>query len=95
MPATAGVEAPRQVKAGVSPSLDNVCDQILGDPPRHRMPRLTSAGAVVTALTKVLGPADASGDLERRLRQPVPRVGAKPGDPVPVSALPVQPMSIW
>ncbi len=85
---------PRQVKAGVSPSLDNVCDQILGDPPRHRMPRLTSAGAVVTALTKVLGPADASGDLERRLRQPVPRIGAKPGDPVPVSALLDQPPSL-
>ena len=27
--------SPRQVRAGVSPALDNVCDQILGDPPRH------------------------------------------------------------
>ena len=27
---------PRQVRAGVSPALDDVCDQILGDPPRHR-----------------------------------------------------------
>ena len=30
---------PRQVRAGVSPALDNVCDQILGDPPRHRARR--------------------------------------------------------
>ena len=29
---------PRQVRAGVSPALDNVCDQILGDPPRHHAP---------------------------------------------------------
>ena len=30
--------SPRQVRAGVSPALDNVCDQILGDPPRRRAP---------------------------------------------------------
>ena len=30
---------PRQVRAGVSPALDQVCDQILGDPPRHRSRR--------------------------------------------------------
>ena len=76
---------PRQVRAGVSPALDNVCDQILGDPPRHKAARLTTAAAVVSALTKVLGTADASGDLERRLRQPVPRVGV--GSPQPVSPL--------
>ncbi len=68
---------PRQVRAGVSPALDNVCDQILGDPPRHRASQLTTAHAVVTALTKVLGSADASGDLERRLKQPIPLVGAQ------------------
>jgi putative peptidoglycan lipid II flippase len=67
---------PRQVRAGVSPALDNICDQILGDPPRHRAPQITDANALVNALTKVLGTADASGDLERRLRQPIPRVGA-------------------
>ncbi len=65
---------PRQVRAGVAPALDNICDQILSDPPRHRTDQLTSAVGVVNALTKVLGPADASADLERRLRQPVPRV---------------------
>ena len=77
---------PRQVRAGVSPALDNVCDQVLGDPPRHRAPQITTANDLVNALTKVLGAADASGDLERRLRQPVPRVGAhQPATPVPGS----------
>ncbi|GAA3622425.1 murein biosynthesis integral membrane protein MurJ [Microlunatus ginsengisoli] len=65
---------PRQVRAGVAPALDHICDQILSDPPRHRGEQLTTAVGVVNALTKVLGPADASNDLERRLRQPVPRV---------------------
>ena len=32
----------------VSPALDGVCDQILGDPPRHRAERLASANDVVT-----------------------------------------------
>jgi putative peptidoglycan lipid II flippase len=66
---------PRQVRAGVSPALDNVCDQILGDPPRHHTPAINTAGGIVTALTKVLGSADAAPDLERRLRQPIPTVG--------------------
>lgn len=73
---------PRQVRAGVSPALDQVSDQILGEPPRHRAPQITSANEVVNALTKVLGSADASGDLERRLRQPVPQVRTTPGGPI-------------
>ncbi len=80
--------SPRQVRAGVSPALDDVCDQVLGDPPRHRVEPVTDANALVNALTKVLGAADASGDLERRLRQPVPRVGvSQPGTATPVSPL--------
>ena len=67
---------PRQVRAGVSPALDQVCDAILGDPPRHREVPIATAHDVVVALTKVLGPADASGDLERRLRQSVPLAGS-------------------
>jgi putative peptidoglycan lipid II flippase len=84
---------PRQVRAGVSPALDNVCDQILGDPPRHHAPAITTAGGIVTALTKVLGSADAASDLERRLRQPIPPVtgGSPAADPAataqPVSSL--------
>ncbi len=76
---------PRQVRAGVSPALDAVCDQILGEPPRHHAPPLRTANDVVNALTKVLGAADASGDLERRLRQPVPKVDSRRA--VPVSSL--------
>jgi putative peptidoglycan lipid II flippase len=74
---------PRQVRAGVSPALDNLCDQILGDPPRHKASQITTANALVNALTKVLGPADASGDLERRLRQPVPKVSVTAPEPAP------------
>jgi putative peptidoglycan lipid II flippase len=65
---------PRQVRAGVSPALDNVCDQILSDLPRHHVAAITTAGGIVTALTKVLGSADAASDLERRLHQPIPSV---------------------
>jgi putative peptidoglycan lipid II flippase len=72
---------PRQVRAGVSPALDNVCDQILGDPPRHHAAAITTAGGIVTALTKVLGGADAAPDLERRLRQPIPTVGGSASAP--------------
>ncbi len=78
--------SPRQVRAGVSPALDVVCDQILGDPPRHRADRLASANDVVNALTKVLGSADASTDLERRLRQPIPKVTSTPPITIPLHA---------
>ncbi|MFT4165506.1 MAG: murein biosynthesis integral membrane protein MurJ [Microlunatus sp.] len=78
--------SPRQVRAGVSPTLDVVCDQILGDPPRHRAERLTTANDVVNALTKVLGTADASADLERRLRQPIPKVTSTPPITIPAHA---------
>lgn len=78
--------SPRQVRAGVSPALDVVCDQILGDPPRHRASRLASANDVVNALTKVLGSADASADLERRLRQPIPKVTSTPPISIPAHA---------
>ena len=82
---------PRQVRAGVPPALDNVCDQILGDPPRHHGHAITSAGEIVTALTKVLGSADAGPDLERRLRQPIPTVGGR--SPVAETTANVQPVS--
>lgn len=82
---------PRQVRAGVSPALDNVCDQILGDPPRHHAPAITTAAGIVTALTKVLGSADAASDLERRLRQPIPSVTGR--SPAPDRAATAQPVS--
>ncbi len=77
---------PRQVRAGVSPALDHVCDQVLGDPPRHRAPAIATAVGLVEALTKVLGSADASSDLERRLNQPVPLVGRERPNPSPAVA---------
>ena len=82
---------PRQVRAGVPPALDNVCDQILGDPPRHHAPAITTAGGIVTALTKVLGGADAAPDLERRLHQPIPSVGG--GSQAADTTANVQPVS--
>jgi putative peptidoglycan lipid II flippase len=82
---------PRQVRAGVSPALDNVCDQILGDPPRHHGAAITTAGGIVTALTKVLGSADAAADLERRLHQPIPSVRGR-AEP-PDGAASTQPVS--
>ncbi len=85
-----GWMTPRQVRAGVSPALDGVCDYVLGDPPRHRAAPITTAAGLVAALSKVLGSADASGDLERRLHQPIPvlhrRVDPATGAP-PVSSL--------
>lgn len=64
---------PRQVQAGVSPALDLICQQILTDTPEQGT-HLTSMREVVQALTHVLGSADASADLERRMRHPVPVV---------------------
>ena len=65
---------PRQVRAGVSPALDTICDRILSPIPRYRETRLTTALDVVQALNQILGTADASQDLERRLHYPVPVV---------------------
>lgn len=79
---------PRQVRAGVSPALDQVTDQILGRPPRHHAPQLDTANEVVNALTKVLGTADATADLERRLRQPIPRVRPDETGEIPLSEQP-------
>lgn len=72
---------PRQIRAGVSPALDQIADQILSPTPRHHATPLETAGEIVQALSKVLGSADASSDLERRLRQPVPVVGAHDAAP--------------
>ncbi|MDO5681584.1 MAG: murein biosynthesis integral membrane protein MurJ [Propionibacteriaceae bacterium] len=65
---------PRQVRAGVSPALDTICDRILSPVPRQREEPLRTAHEVVRALTHVLGTANAAQDLERRLRYPIPVV---------------------
>lgn len=72
---------PRQVRAGVSPALDRICDQILSDPPRQHEPPLRSAADIAAALGKVLGTADASHDLERRMRYPVEVVHVDEAEP--------------
>lgn len=72
---------PRQVRAGVSPALDTICDRILSPVPRHRETRLRTAHDVVRALNQVLGTADAAHDLERRLRYPVPVVDVNEAEP--------------
>ncbi|MEO6472402.1 MAG: protein kinase family protein [Aeromicrobium sp.] len=41
---------PRQVRAGVSRDVDDVCDRILGSPPRHHLMPLGSAQAVARTL---------------------------------------------
>lgn len=77
---------PRQVRHGVSPALDRITDAILSDPPRDHEEPLRTASAVAAALTAVLGTADASHDLERRVRQPVPVVGVTDDAPTEVLA---------
>lgn len=61
---------PRQVRAGIAPALDTICDQVLSDSPRRSEVPLRTAHEIVRALNQVLGTADASSDLEHRLRYP-------------------------
>ena len=77
-PANSGrLLTPSQVRAGVSRPLDELCDRILNPVPRNRMSRITSAAGILRSLNGVLGAANASHDLERRLRVPVGQV--RPG----------------
>ncbi len=61
--------SPRQVRAGVSPSLDTVCDRVLSATPRGREERITSAKELDATLSLVLGDSDASVDLAARVRE--------------------------
>ncbi|GAB3708592.1 murein biosynthesis integral membrane protein MurJ [Mariniluteicoccus flavus] len=82
---------PRQVRAGVSPALDRICDQILSDLPRGKEAPLRTAAEVADELGRVLGTADASHDLERRMRYPVPVVQMDEEEPIPAQS----PMSAY
>lgn len=62
---------PRQVRAGVAPALDVVCDQVLSQVPRTGAAAITTAAQLDEALSRVLGTIDASADLEHRVRYPV------------------------
>lgn len=79
---------PRQVRHGVSPALDRICEQVLTAEPRQGEP-LRTANDIVNALTRVLGSADASADLERRLQHPVPPVMPEDGHPVETTDSPL------
>lgn len=60
-------QTPAQVRAGVSPALDRIADRILNPEPRSGEPIRTVA-RIALELSAVLGTADASHDLERRVR---------------------------
>ncbi|MGD7732399.1 protein kinase family protein [Propionibacteriaceae bacterium G57] len=78
---------PRQVRAGVSPALDVVCDQVLSSVPRTGAAPITTAAQLNDALSRVLGTADASADLEHRVRYPVTsRNEPTGGHPPPTTA---------
>ncbi|MGC4936868.1 protein kinase family protein [Kribbella sp. DT2] len=47
--------SPRQVRAGVPRSLDDIADRLLGDPPRHHAAAITSAAGLSAALSGVVG----------------------------------------
>ncbi|MFI6831059.1 hypothetical protein ACIBG5_28445 [Kribbella sp. NPDC050241] len=47
--------SPRQVRAGVPRSLDDICDRLLSNPPRHHTPPITSAAGLSAALSGVVG----------------------------------------
>ncbi|TDT30981.1 murein biosynthesis integral membrane protein MurJ [Naumannella halotolerans] len=60
---------PRQVRAGVSPLLDELCDRMLNPTPRHRKPPIHSSAELAGELTRVLAGVDAVAELEQRVRQ--------------------------
>ncbi|MGH3383042.1 MAG: protein kinase family protein [Nocardioidaceae bacterium] len=55
---------PRQVRAGVPRPLDDVCDRILGDPPRHHAPPLRTVDEVAAALADAAGLSSEVADPE-------------------------------
>lgn len=68
-PIIAGETAPpHTVQAGISPALDRICAATLTERGSASDRRITSAAQLLTALNQVLGTADASADLEQRVR---------------------------
>src|SRR5690242_2849323 len=47
--------SPRQVRAGVPRSLDDISDRLLSNPPRHHAPPITSAAGLSAALSGIVG----------------------------------------
>ena len=68
-PIVAGETAPaHNVMAGISPALDRICSSTLTERGALADRRITTASELVDALSAVLGTADASLDLETRVR---------------------------
>ncbi len=91
--ATGSWQTPAQVRAGVSPALDRIADRILNPEPRSGEP-LRTVSRIALELASVLGTADASQDLEGRVRYLIANPSATtvddplPGEPpAPVTAL--------
>lgn len=79
---------PRQVVPGIPAALDQICDDLLNEPSQGSGMALS----LMLTLTKILGTADASGDLERRVRNPVtPMFQASARGPGSASPAPVAP----
>ena len=70
-PVVGGEIAPMSsVAPGVSPALDRICAAALTRQTAASESRITTASQLASALASVLGTADASPDLEARVRQP-------------------------
>ena len=87
-PVIAGEPAPpHTVATGVSPALDQICTAALTERGAASDHRITTASQLAAALASVLGTADASADLEARVRQPQNPI---PGNlrPAPLEPMP-------
>lgn len=63
------VAPPHTVRGGVSPALDRICSAALTQRGAASQSRITTAAQLTGLLTEVLGTADASLDLEHRVRE--------------------------
>ena len=63
-----GIAPPHEVRAGISPALDRICATTLTHGTSATERRITTSAQLVAALNDVLGTADASADLDQRVR---------------------------
>lgn len=69
------------MRGGVSPALDRICSAALTKRGAASQSRITTAGQLAGMLTEVLGTADASLDLEHRVRELPDEPAAGPSEP--------------
>lgn len=75
------VAPPHTVRGGVSPALDRICSAALTKRGAASQSRITTAAQLTGMLTEVLGTADASLDLEHRVRELPDEPAAGPSEP--------------